>query len=358
MDLGIGGVAKLIRDEIAPVGSSHFRGLLHCARHTLRTRGEHELRTIRTQQRAPLFAHGVGHHQRTLVAALCTHHGEPDTGVAARGFQNDGVGFDEAGISAASIIDSPIRSFTLCAGFWYSSLAVTSATQPAERRLMRTSGVLPMSLVTSVAMFMGSSLSTGQSTKNGEQRQTAGAPTAGGRRAGGLDEFPVRRLLHGIAAPIKARAHRSLVLRVLLRRDTSRRERWIVTGLAHCPTMTLIAISRLLLLALALPRIDKQLVLWRLCDIAGRRLLHDNVAGWRCDDGIALRALHIVHSVGVVVGHGANPNGAIERRQHGDHDADGRRDYDKSSRSLGAVPNASGKIELHTSVNHRSGSRR
>ncbi len=54
--------------------------------------------------------------------------------------------------SAASIIDSPMRSFTLWAGFWYSSLATTPATQPRLSRLMRTSGVLPIRAVTSLAI--------------------------------------------------------------------------------------------------------------------------------------------------------------------------------------------------------------
>src|SRR5450759_1205247 len=56
--------------------------------------------------------------------------------------------------SAASIIDRPIRSFTLCEGFWNSSLASTSATHPCVSRLMRTSGVLPISSVTLWAILM------------------------------------------------------------------------------------------------------------------------------------------------------------------------------------------------------------
>ncbi len=53
---------------------------------------------------------------------------------------------------AASIIATPIRSFTEPAGFWLSSLATTVALAPSMMRLSRTSGVFPISLVTSSAM--------------------------------------------------------------------------------------------------------------------------------------------------------------------------------------------------------------
>ena len=52
----------------------------------------------------------------------------------------------------ASIIDTPIRSFTLCAGLKNSSFATTSATASSKRRRMRTSGVLPIRSVTSFAI--------------------------------------------------------------------------------------------------------------------------------------------------------------------------------------------------------------
>ncbi len=121
--------------------------------------------------------------------------------------------------------------------------------------------------------------------------------------------------------------------------------------------MALVAIGCLLLFALALPGIDEQLGLRRLCDGTGRRLLHDDIAGWRCHYGIALRTLHVIGVVGVVVGHTTHPDCAVERRQHGDHDADRRRDDDKPSWGLGAVPDAGGKIELHAAVNDQPGAR-
>src|SRR5580693_8890327 len=51
---------------------------------------------------------------------------------------------------------TPMRSFTLPTGFWLSSLATTSATQPPVTLLSLTSGVCPISSVTSFAIFMHS----------------------------------------------------------------------------------------------------------------------------------------------------------------------------------------------------------
>ena len=61
--------------------------------------------------------------------------------------------------SSASTIDTPMRSFTLCAGLKYSSLHAMVASIPAATRLSRTSGVLPISSVVSLAMRMNPSLS-------------------------------------------------------------------------------------------------------------------------------------------------------------------------------------------------------
>ena len=57
--------------------------------------------------------------------------------------------------SAASIMDTPMRSFTLPAGLKDSSLAATSATAPAVTRRSRTSGVCPISCVMSSAILIG-----------------------------------------------------------------------------------------------------------------------------------------------------------------------------------------------------------
>jgi hypothetical protein len=45
--------------------------------------------------------------------------------------------------SAAAIIETPMRSFTLPPGLYASSLAISSASQSGARRVSRTIGVLP-----------------------------------------------------------------------------------------------------------------------------------------------------------------------------------------------------------------------
>src|SRR5258707_1381412 len=56
--------------------------------------------------------------------------------------------------SASVIMLTPMRSFTLPTGFWLSSLATTSATQPPVTLFSRTSGVCPISSVMSFAIFI------------------------------------------------------------------------------------------------------------------------------------------------------------------------------------------------------------
>src|SRR5579864_4370791 len=53
---------------------------------------------------------------------------------------------------------TPMRSLTLSRGFWLSSFATTSATQPCVTLFSRTNGVLPINSVTSFAIFMSASL--------------------------------------------------------------------------------------------------------------------------------------------------------------------------------------------------------
>src|SRR6516164_8736127 len=56
--------------------------------------------------------------------------------------------------SAALIMLTPMRSLTLAHGSKLSSLAATVATQPAVTLFSRTSGVCPISSVTSLAIFI------------------------------------------------------------------------------------------------------------------------------------------------------------------------------------------------------------
>ena len=56
--------------------------------------------------------------------------------------------------SASAIMLTPMRSLTLAQGLKLSSLATTVAPTPAVTLLRRTSGVCPISSVTSLAIFM------------------------------------------------------------------------------------------------------------------------------------------------------------------------------------------------------------
>lgn len=70
-------------------------------------------------------------------------------------------------------------------------------------------------------------------------------------------------LFHGISAAIETGGHRPVIVGTLLDqlsfRHAGRRVRRIIAGLAHGPTMTLITIGCLFLLALALAGIDEDL---------------------------------------------------------------------------------------------------
>jgi hypothetical protein len=63
-----------------------------------------------------------GHRQDALDAAGRAHHRERDAGVAAGRLDDDGVRADRRPRSAASIIDTPMRSLTELAGLKNSSL--------------------------------------------------------------------------------------------------------------------------------------------------------------------------------------------------------------------------------------------
>src|SRR5580704_12626043 len=84
---------------------------------------------------------------------------------------------------------TPKRSFTLPKGFWLSSFATTSAPHPSVTRLSRTSGVCPISSVTSFAIFI-----------------TTLVPFRTGFR-GGLP-FPRRKTLGILAEASGGRTHR------------------------------------------------------------------------------------------------------------------------------------------------------
>src|SRR5580704_19038841 len=81
---------------------------------------------------------------------------------------------------------TPKRSFTLPKGFWLSSFATTSAPHPSVTRLSRTSGVCPISSVTSFAIFINTLVPFRTGFRGGlpfPRRKTLGilAEASGGR---------------------------------------------------------------------------------------------------------------------------------------------------------------------------------
>ena len=118
-----------------------------------RRRGSASARRRRPRSSMPaLDAHRLGHREHAAVArgrrrrrrarCRCCRWSAPARWCPARSGRPP---------RAASIIETPMRSFTLRAGLKNSSFATTSATA-SGRRLMRTSGVLPISSVMSLAM--------------------------------------------------------------------------------------------------------------------------------------------------------------------------------------------------------------
>src|SRR5256714_7442791 len=110
--------------------------------------------------------------------------------------------------SAASIIATPIRSFTLPAGLYASSLAISSAPQPGARRVSRRSGVPP----TRSATLSGRSTSRGSGSGVVRARLIVPRLLAGrelevvlGREGAGLaeadDDLVVR--LHDVSGAVR-----------------------------------------------------------------------------------------------------------------------------------------------------------
>src|SRR5208282_2174479 len=97
MDVGIGGVAELLRHEVAGIFAAQLLRLGDRAMHPARVRRQHQLRAVRDQQRAPLFAHRVGHRENQLVAFHRGDQREADTGVAGGRLDNSIAGLQAAG---------------------------------------------------------------------------------------------------------------------------------------------------------------------------------------------------------------------------------------------------------------------
>ena len=97
MHLGVGGVFKLLRNEVARISGRHLHRFFDRTGHALGAGGQHQFGAVSAQHHTPLLAHGVGHDDGAFVTARRAHHRNADAGVAAGRFENDGVGFDAAG---------------------------------------------------------------------------------------------------------------------------------------------------------------------------------------------------------------------------------------------------------------------
>ncbi len=98
MDLGVGGVLELLRDEHARVGGGHLFSHLNRRVHAAAAGGEDQFRAVGAQQHAPLFAHRVGHDQRAFITPRRAGKRQGDARIAAGGLDDDRVGLDLAGL--------------------------------------------------------------------------------------------------------------------------------------------------------------------------------------------------------------------------------------------------------------------
>ena len=96
--LGVGRVLELLGDEVARVAGGEFVGLGDRAGHPVGSGGQEQFRTVAAQQGAAFLAHRLGHGEGALVALGGRHHRQRDTGVAAGGLQDDGVGSEQPGL--------------------------------------------------------------------------------------------------------------------------------------------------------------------------------------------------------------------------------------------------------------------
>src|SRR4051812_37020229 len=103
--------------------------------------------------------------------------------------------------SAASIIETPILSFTLPAGLCDSSLPISSAWQSGATRVKRTSGVSPTSSARFFGMALASLFSTRMRLPPGQLEIAAREPVCSGERARALGEDRRHRLLDPVDTP-------------------------------------------------------------------------------------------------------------------------------------------------------------
>lgn len=116
MDLRVGRVGELLSpDGVLRVGNN-FLGLFNGAAHAFGTGSQDDLCTVSTKHDTTFGGHGLRHGQDDLVASCGTNKGQRDSGVTGGAFHNCSARLQGAGLSAASMMATPMRSFTLLAG--------------------------------------------------------------------------------------------------------------------------------------------------------------------------------------------------------------------------------------------------
>src|SRR4051794_38676669 len=105
--------------------------------------------------------------------------------------------------SAASIIDTPILSFTLPAGLCDSSLPISSAPQSGATRVKRTIGVSPTSSARFFGIALASLFSTRMRLSPGQLEIAAREAVGGGERCRALGEDRGHGPLDPVHAPAR-----------------------------------------------------------------------------------------------------------------------------------------------------------
>ena len=140
----VGGVIELLRHPGVWRLFQDFFRTCDGALHPLRSGGENQLSAQHCQKGAAFQTHRFRHRQNELITLGGADESESDTGVAAGGFDDHRIRFNDAlACSAASIIDMPILSFTLPRGLKNSHFIAIVASTPRVMRFNLTRGVRP-----------------------------------------------------------------------------------------------------------------------------------------------------------------------------------------------------------------------
>ncbi|OQA02734.1 MAG: hypothetical protein BWY69_00891 [Planctomycetes bacterium ADurb.Bin401] len=136
MDSWVVWIFELLGDENFFVVCGHLLGFLDSARNAVFCGSEDELSAERLDKFFSFFAHIFGHNDNDFISFEPSDQSDSDAGVAACGFDNDGIGFEPAVAFSAfehgkrdAVFDasSGVEKFGLCVD--------TFAFEPDKRRI-------------------------------------------------------------------------------------------------------------------------------------------------------------------------------------------------------------------------------